>query len=257
MKPVLTPAEASTLDRETQSRGVEAAVLMERAGRAVARSARELAGGSYGRRAVVVCGKGNNGGDGLVAARQLARQGVRTTVILLEDPRELREPAATNARRLEEVRGIRMRTFHQGSLHREVARADVIVDAIFGTGFRGMPEDDWAARDREPEPRPYTDRGRRHPLRGERDDGRGRGRGGARARDRDVRRGEARRGAAAGRRTRGCRPGGRHRLPGRSGPSTMRGSPSPRTSRRGSRHAIRTRTSAPRVSWSWWPGRAR
>ncbi len=144
MKPVLTPAEASTLDRETQERGVEADVLMERAGLAVARGARDLAGGSYGRRAVVVCGKGNNGGDGLVAARHLGRWGVRTTVVLLEDPRELREPAASNARRLEEVPGIRLRTFHQGSLQRELARADVAVDAIFGTGFRGMPEGDWA-----------------------------------------------------------------------------------------------------------------
>jgi hydroxyethylthiazole kinase-like uncharacterized protein yjeF len=144
MKPVLTPQEAATLDRETQARGVAAEVLMERAGRAVARAARELAGGSYGRRAVVVCGKGNNGGDGLVAARQLGRWGMRTTVVLLEDPDALREPAAANARRLAEVPGIRMRTFHQSALHRELARADVAVDAIFGTGFRGMPEDDWA-----------------------------------------------------------------------------------------------------------------
>ncbi|HWL90827.1 MAG TPA: NAD(P)H-hydrate epimerase, partial [Actinomycetota bacterium] len=130
MRPVLTPEEAATLDRDTHAVGVEAEVLMERAGRAVARAARDLAGGSYGRRAVVVCGKGNNGGDGLVAARQLGRWGMRTTVVLLEDPRELREPAATNARRLDEVPGIRVRTFHQGSLQRELARADVTVDAI-------------------------------------------------------------------------------------------------------------------------------
>jgi len=145
MKPVLTPEEATTLDRETQAGGVAAEVLMERAGRAVARAARELAGGAYGRRAVVVCGKGNNGGDGLVAARQLGRWGVRTTVVLLEDPGALREPAATNAKRLDEVSSVRVRTFHQGSLKRELARADVAVDAIFGTGFRGIPEDDWAA----------------------------------------------------------------------------------------------------------------
>jgi NAD(P)H-hydrate epimerase len=145
MKPVLTPEEAAALDRETQARGVAAEVLMERAGRAVARAARELAGGSYGRRAVVVCGKGNNGGDGLVAARQLGRWGMRTTVVLLEDPTELREPAATNARRLAEVPGLRLRTFHERGLERELDRADVAVDAIFGTGFRGMPEDDWAA----------------------------------------------------------------------------------------------------------------
>jgi hydroxyethylthiazole kinase-like uncharacterized protein yjeF len=145
MKPVLTPEEAATLDRETQARGVGAEVLMERAGSAVARAARELAGGSYGRRAVVVCGKGNNGGDGLVAARRLGRWGVRTTVVLLEEPGALREPAATNARRLAEVPGIRVRTFHERGLRRELDRADVAVDAIFGTGFEGMPEDAWAA----------------------------------------------------------------------------------------------------------------
>ena len=85
MKPVLTPEEAAALDRDTQSRGIAAEALMERAGRAVARAARELAGGTYGRRVAVVCGKGNNGGDGLVAARHLARNGVRTTVVLLGD----------------------------------------------------------------------------------------------------------------------------------------------------------------------------
>ncbi len=144
MKPVLTPEEAVALDRDTQAGGIAAEVLMERAGRAVARAARDLAGGSYGRRAVVVCGKGNNGGDGLVAARHLAREGVRTTVVLLEDPDELRDPAASNARRLADVPGIRVRTFDEHALRRELVRADIVVDAIFGTGFRGMPEDDWA-----------------------------------------------------------------------------------------------------------------
>ena len=144
MKPVLTPEEATDLDRETQARGTGAEVLMERAGRAVARAAREVAGGAYGRRAVVVCGKGNNGGDGLVAARHLDRAGLRTAVVLLEDPEGLREPAAANARRLAEAPGVRVRTFHERGLDRELARADVAVDALFGTGFRGMPEDAWA-----------------------------------------------------------------------------------------------------------------
>ena len=81
MKPVLTPQEAGELDRATQDRGVSAADLMERAGRAVARAAVEVAGGGYGRRAVVLCGKGNNGGDGFVAARHLAREGMRVEVV--------------------------------------------------------------------------------------------------------------------------------------------------------------------------------
>jgi len=142
VRPVLTPAEAGALDRESQGRGIRAETLMESAGREVARAAAAVAGGLYGRRAVVVCGKGNNGGDGLVAARHLARWGVRVTVILLEVPEDLREPAATNFRRLSEV-DVRVRPFSPGALERELARADVAVDAIFGTGFRGFPEDEW------------------------------------------------------------------------------------------------------------------
>jgi NAD(P)H-hydrate epimerase len=145
VKPVLTPEEAVELDRAAQAEGIPAGALMERAGRALARAARELAGGAYGRRAVVVCGKGNNGGDGLVAARQLARWGVRTTVVLLEVADELREPAATNLRRLSETPSVRVHPFEERRLRRELDRADVVVDAIFGTGFRGMPEDEWAS----------------------------------------------------------------------------------------------------------------
>jgi hydroxyethylthiazole kinase-like uncharacterized protein yjeF len=144
MKPVLTPDQASALDRETQARGIPAALLMERAGRAVARSAVDLMGGSYGRRAVVVCGRGNNGGDGLVAARHLARWGVRVAVVAVEALDDLREPAAGNVARLDEAPSIRALPFAQAMLDRELRRADVAIDALFGTGFRGIPEDEWA-----------------------------------------------------------------------------------------------------------------
>jgi hydroxyethylthiazole kinase-like uncharacterized protein yjeF len=143
VKPILTPDQASHVDRETQSRGITAEVLMERAGRAVARAAVDLCGGTYGRRAVVVCGKGNNGGDGFVTARHLARAGMSVAVVTMESPDDLREPAAGNARRLAEV-ALRVRPFSDANLDRELARADVAVDAIFGTGFRGIPEDEWA-----------------------------------------------------------------------------------------------------------------
>ncbi len=144
MRPVLTPAEASILDRESQARGIAAETLMENAGREVARAAAAVAGGLYGKRAAVVCGKGNNGGDGLVAARYLDLWGVRVTVVMLEDAEDLREPAATNFRRLAAQPGVRVRAFSQRTLDRELARADVAVDAIFGTGFRGMPDDEFA-----------------------------------------------------------------------------------------------------------------
>jgi ADP-dependent NAD(P)H-hydrate dehydratase / NAD(P)H-hydrate epimerase len=144
MKPVLTPQQAVDLDRATQARGIHAEGLMERAGRGVARAAVDLTGGVYGRRAVVVCGKGNNGGDGLVAARHLARWGMRVAVLAVEPVDGLREPAAGNAARLRSETGVRTSPFSSVTLDRELGRADVAIDAIFGTGFRGIPEDAYA-----------------------------------------------------------------------------------------------------------------
>jgi NAD(P)H-hydrate epimerase len=142
MLPILTAAETRALDRETEARGTPVAVLMERAGLAVARAALGLAGGAYGRRAVVICGKGNNGGDGLVAARHLGRWGMAAEVFLL-DP-SLREPAATNLESLERA-GIMVRPFAAGTLRRSLERADVAIDGIFGIGFRGAAEGAFAA----------------------------------------------------------------------------------------------------------------
>jgi NAD(P)H-hydrate epimerase len=113
---------------------------MERAGLAVARTAAAVAGGSYGRRAVIICGKGNNGGDGLVAARYLARWGMGAAAVLLGEPTALREPAGTNLRRVEATAGARWHPYSGERLVREVTRADVVVDAVFGTGFRGAAE---------------------------------------------------------------------------------------------------------------------
>ncbi|MEX2101199.1 MAG: NAD(P)H-hydrate epimerase, partial [Actinomycetota bacterium] len=76
MRPLLSPDQARELDRATQERGTSADTLMERAGRVLARAALDLTGGGYGRRAVLVCGPGNNGGDGFAAARHLAREGM-------------------------------------------------------------------------------------------------------------------------------------------------------------------------------------
>jgi NAD(P)H-hydrate epimerase len=111
---------------------------MERAGGAVARTAAAVAGGTYGRRAVILCGKGNNAGDGLVAARYLAGWGTGAVAILLGE--DLREPAAGNLRRLEATAGARWHPYSGSRLAREVVRADVLVDAVFGTGFRGVAE---------------------------------------------------------------------------------------------------------------------
>ena len=99
-------------DQAAISSGTPAEVLMERAGRALARAAIRLAGGRYGRRVLVLCGKGNNGGDGLVAARVLRREGLSVRVVRLFEDDDVPDPA----------------------------HFDVVVDAIFGTGFKGEPE---------------------------------------------------------------------------------------------------------------------
>jgi NAD(P)H-hydrate epimerase len=139
VKPILSPAEAAELDRASQERGIGAATLMENAGRAVANAAVRLAGGSYGRRAVVLCGRGNNGGDGFVAARYLSAWGMGVAVLDLGGGSPAREPAASNLERLAPT-GVRVRPWSVAVAERELVRADVVVDAIFGTGFHGSPD---------------------------------------------------------------------------------------------------------------------
>ncbi len=107
-------------DRRTIAAGTPEAVLVERAGSAVARHALRMLGGAYGRRVVVIRGKGNNGADGAVAARRLRSRGVGVDELVLAD-------------------GI-----SESELRRAVGRADLAIDAMFGTGFRGALDGDAA-----------------------------------------------------------------------------------------------------------------
>lgn len=118
MQPVLTPEEMAEADRRTIAAGTPVEVLMDRAGRAVAWAVRRVCDGTYGRRVVVVCGKGNNGGDGLVAAHVLRVWGMHVDVFELKN-------------------GI-----DRDRCRRALQRADCVVDAMFGTGFKGTLEGD-------------------------------------------------------------------------------------------------------------------
>jgi ADP-dependent NAD(P)H-hydrate dehydratase / NAD(P)H-hydrate epimerase len=143
VKPVLTPAEAAELDRATQAAGIPDDVLMERSGRAVARAALDLMGGAYGRRVVVVAGPGNNGGDGLVAARYLARRGVRVRVMSVAVEHESAGTRALNLGRLADA-GIAVHPLEAQALAVELARSDLAIDAVFGIGFHGVPRGEFA-----------------------------------------------------------------------------------------------------------------
>ncbi|HYG71400.1 MAG TPA: NAD(P)H-hydrate epimerase, partial [Actinomycetota bacterium] len=128
MIPVLSPAQAAALDAASVERGVTVDALMERAGHELASAVLGVAGGAYGRRVVVVCGKGNNGGDGYVAARVLALAGASVCVIALAGG-DGDGPADVNRRRLARATA---RVRGPEALGRELARADVVVDAIVG-----------------------------------------------------------------------------------------------------------------------------
>jgi NAD(P)H-hydrate epimerase len=109
MRPVATVAEVRAADAAALEH-VDHDTLVARAGRGVVRGALELLGTAYGRRVVVLAGKGSNGADGRAAARLLERRGARTMVVDAAEP---------------------------GSA---LPRCDLLIDAAYGTGFRGHYE---------------------------------------------------------------------------------------------------------------------
>ncbi|HSI81999.1 MAG TPA: NAD(P)H-hydrate dehydratase [Solirubrobacterales bacterium] len=116
-----------------EEQGIPSLELMEAAGAAVAEAVESVATGGPVR---VVCGKGNNGGDGLVAARHLAGAGHRVEVLLLWPTGELSSDAKANLERLE---GTPVRELDPAEAPEALAGSGAIVDAIFGTGFEGAP----------------------------------------------------------------------------------------------------------------------
>ncbi|HET9593704.1 MAG TPA: NAD(P)H-hydrate epimerase, partial [Solirubrobacterales bacterium] len=132
LKPLFDAEGMRAVDRwAIEERGVPSLELMEAAGRAVAEVVAELAPEGPVR---VVCGKGNNGGDGFVAARLLREMGFEVEVLMLWPGEELRGDAAVN---LERVGGGLVERDMAGRL----AGSGVVVDAIFGTGFEGAPRE--------------------------------------------------------------------------------------------------------------------
>jgi NAD(P)H-hydrate epimerase len=140
---VLTAAEMREVDRLTTERyGIPGLQLMETAGTRVADACDKFVGSAATRptKIVILCGKGNNGGDGLVAARHLQSLGAQVKVYLFAEPTELHGDAATNLQRWIATGNSVISTTDETSWQAawaEISSANVILDAIFGTGFRG------------------------------------------------------------------------------------------------------------------------
>jgi NAD(P)H-hydrate epimerase len=140
---IVSAAEMREIDRSTSERfGVPSLVLMENAGSAVARFI--LSDYAQAERIGILCGRGNNGGDGFVVARKLVEAGCAVRVLLLSDPDELRGNAAamfqSMMQKLQLMNVAPLIVREPGALDSsdagEVFAADVLVDAILGTGFR-------------------------------------------------------------------------------------------------------------------------
>src|SRR5579863_10090018 len=141
MKPLFSRAQMRAFDAYAIAEcHVPSVVLMENAGRGATEVlVRELCSGdASGSRVVVVCGTGNNGGDGLVVARRLAVLGAKPVVVVAGDPARMSADALVN---LEAWRGIggevrQVRTEASlATLTDSLAEADLVVDAVFGTGL--------------------------------------------------------------------------------------------------------------------------
>lgn len=161
-EPVACPAQVRSIDRRaSEVYGLPTLVLMENAGAAIAREALKLLAAGRPPRAVILCGKGQNGGDGLVAARHLSASGTEVHVFLAARAAEVVGDAAVNLLVLKQMTltaeggrsfggGVRLTVLDEGAdqpggrshqdflagLLEAVSEGGLIIDALLGTGFR-------------------------------------------------------------------------------------------------------------------------
>lgn len=132
---VMDVAEVVALEQRIAQKGTSLYTLMTRAGKAVADAVFQYA--PVGSRVVILAGSGNNGGDGWVTAEDLAKQGYEVVLFTQAPADEIKaEPAKTAALKAETTGSFRIEVAPElAAVERELQCADVIVDAILGTGF--------------------------------------------------------------------------------------------------------------------------
>ncbi len=128
--------------------GISGVVLMENAGRSCAELIKEKLADVAGVKVCILCGTGNNGGDGYVIARHLLNSGFRVAVIVVGDRDKIKGDAKTNLDILEQLgQPIEQLKLNEPDISGKVktfaADADMLVDGIFGTGLKGQLSDEY------------------------------------------------------------------------------------------------------------------
>lgn len=142
---VVTAEQMGQLDRMSSTDfGIPSILLMENAGLRVLEVIRKhFAGHLKGRRVLIIAGKGNNGGDGLVVGRHLLNAGAEVKVFLLAKPDALRGDAAVNLEIYLKMGGKLYPILEEKDLQRldiSLLYTELIVDAVYGTGFKGAAD---------------------------------------------------------------------------------------------------------------------
>jgi ADP-dependent NAD(P)H-hydrate dehydratase / NAD(P)H-hydrate epimerase len=140
---LVTAVQMREMDRRATAGGIPGLVLMERAGRGLLRSLLARKPELHARRVAIVCGGGNNGGDGLVLARLLRERGIWPDLLLAAPPDSLKGDAAENGRRAAAC-GFSLRQAGEGERTRlaHLSAHDLVVDALLGTGISGPARGD-------------------------------------------------------------------------------------------------------------------
>ena len=137
MRRVVTADQMRSIDRKTiEEVGVPGIVLMENAGLGVVRMIEEMLVEVENPRVSIFCGKGNNGGDGMVVARHLFNRSIAIDVYLLDSAQSLRGDALLNFELLQGF-GIDIKVLTDKKNLKQIQSGDLIVDALLGTGVTG------------------------------------------------------------------------------------------------------------------------
>jgi NAD(P)H-hydrate epimerase len=146
-----TRAQVREIDRRAMDEyGIPGVILMENAGRGAAHVAAEMLGDPSNKRVLIFCGKGNNGGDGFVVARHLHNLGAKVELVLASNPEEVypESDAGINlniARQMLLPMRLACRENGENEAAIQETSADLIVDALLGTGLTGDVRDPYLA----------------------------------------------------------------------------------------------------------------